>query len=181
MKNLTNNSTRSLKLNSPRGFTLVEILVVIAIISIVATLGFQGASIVTRKRDRARVEVQLEQLKLAIEDYKLRFGTYPPDNPSFCDELTASGGAVINNMNKPASIGSSRSPKNYLPSLTANDFYVHPSGVRDLRVPVPYGGGPFTWKYDSSNPPKNSSTYDIWAVYPEGGDTSRMITIGNWK
>lgn len=68
-----------------RAFTLVEILVVIAIIGVLAAVGTQGAKIAARKRDRARVEAHLERLKLVIDDYKLRHGTYPPDNPATPD------------------------------------------------------------------------------------------------
>lgn len=180
METLSDNSARLTKYNGRRAFTLVEVLVVIGIISLLAALGFQGATIVTRKRDRVRVETQLEQLKLAIEDYKFRFGTYPPDATLY-DELTANG--VINSTNKPATIGSSRHPKNYLPNFTANDVYLDMStGVRYLRIPVPdFGAGPYLWKYNSLSPSRNTTTYDIWAEFYDRGDTNNLITIGNWK
>jgi prepilin-type N-terminal cleavage/methylation domain-containing protein len=61
-------------------FTLLELLVVIAIIGILSalTVGVLGSA--TRKRDVSRVQSELAQLVNAIEGYKAKYNTYPPDN-----------------------------------------------------------------------------------------------------
>jgi len=57
-------------------FTLVEVLVVIAIIGILAgiVMGIAGAS--SRKSDSSRCAAELEQLKNAMEEYRLESGSY---------------------------------------------------------------------------------------------------------
>jgi len=62
-------------------FTLVEMLVVIAIIGLLSAL---IAGLVGRAKNaevRARVKGELAQLETAIEHYKEKRGFYPPDNP----------------------------------------------------------------------------------------------------
>lgn len=127
---------RRLGNKAQRAFTLVEILVVIAIISVLAAFGTQGAKIAARKRDYSRAETQLERLKLVIEDYKLRFGTYPPSNPPIYDgglynELRGNG-----ILNKPGSSNPARYAKDYLPSLKADEAVVVDPAT-GLFVPAP--------------------------------------------
>ena len=64
------------------GFTLVEMLVVITIITILAGLTLSMVEFATTKgaRDRAKVEVQA--LSVAIESYKVDNGEYPRDSLS---------------------------------------------------------------------------------------------------
>ncbi len=64
---------------SARAFTLVELLVVMAVIGLLAALTFpavQGARIAML---RARAKSELMQLETAIERYKDKLGHYPPD------------------------------------------------------------------------------------------------------
>lgn len=64
--------------NSFAGFTLVELLAVIAIIGLLASFLFPAIS---RIRERARigaVKAQLAQIELAIEQYYAEYDTYPP-------------------------------------------------------------------------------------------------------
>lgn len=62
-----------------RGFTLVELLVVISIITILAGLTVSTVGYAQRKaaRDRARAEVSA--LEVALESYKIDNGDYPRD------------------------------------------------------------------------------------------------------
>jgi prepilin-type N-terminal cleavage/methylation domain-containing protein len=64
---------------SPRGFTLVEMLVVIAIVGILAGLITAGAMVALRRAKIAAIAVELSQLDAACKAYKEKFGDYPPD------------------------------------------------------------------------------------------------------
>lgn len=63
-----------------KAFTLLELLVVISIIGVLAGFVVGLAPVAGAKMRTARVQSQLEALTTSIEQYKLRFGVYPPDN-----------------------------------------------------------------------------------------------------
>lgn len=62
-------------------FTLIELLVVISIIGIIAAMVVAVIPAASRKRDEAAAKAQLAKIETALEDYRKKFGTYPPDNP----------------------------------------------------------------------------------------------------
>ncbi|MBU6399025.1 MAG: type II secretion system GspH family protein [Verrucomicrobia bacterium] len=63
-----------------RGFTLIEMLVVIAIIGILASLVLAVAGQASVKMRLNRVRTELSQYETAIETYKAKLGSYPPDH-----------------------------------------------------------------------------------------------------
>ena len=64
-----------------RGFTLVELLVVIVIIGILASLVVGLSGTASRKMRESRTRAELVAIETAIEAYKSKFGHYPPCNP----------------------------------------------------------------------------------------------------
>lgn len=60
-----------------RGFTLVEMLAVIAIIVILAALVIGGMGYVRDKQARSQAKVQVDLLSAALEEYKLDKGSFP--------------------------------------------------------------------------------------------------------
>lgn len=63
------------------GFTLIELMVVIGIITVLAALTFPAVKKVKENVTRRKVKAELQQIAVAIDSYKARYNTYPPDNP----------------------------------------------------------------------------------------------------
>ena len=84
-------------------FSLVEILVAIAIIAILLGLSGAGYSAVQRKIARSRTEATLNKLRVGLESYKSKFGYYPQQpaiGPFQLDKNDASAaGQQQNNFN----------------------------------------------------------------------------------
>ena len=62
------------------GFTLIELLTVISIIGLVAGLVIGLGPGASRSMKVKRVQSDLRQIETAIESYKAKYGSYPPDN-----------------------------------------------------------------------------------------------------
>jgi prepilin-type N-terminal cleavage/methylation domain-containing protein len=63
----------------PRGFTLLEILAVVAIVGIVAAIGFTVMSRARTASYRARCDVQLKAIALALDAYRQEQDHFPDD------------------------------------------------------------------------------------------------------
>lgn len=61
------------------GFTLTELLIVIVIIGILASLALVGVMAARRAVVTGTVRAQLSQMEMALEKYKADFGEYPPN------------------------------------------------------------------------------------------------------
>ena len=71
------------------GFTLIEILVVITIIALLATIGIGSYSTVTKLSADSRRKADLEDIRAALEMYKANNGSYPksPASPPTSDTI----------------------------------------------------------------------------------------------
>jgi prepilin-type N-terminal cleavage/methylation domain-containing protein len=63
-----------------RAFTLVELLVVISIIAVLAAFLIPVAGSVARSRKISVAQSELQQIETALENYKAKYGAYPPSN-----------------------------------------------------------------------------------------------------
>ena len=62
------------------GFTLIELIVVIAIISVLAALIIPVVGAVNSHKQISVAQTQLKAVEAAIDGYKTKLGFYPPDN-----------------------------------------------------------------------------------------------------
>jgi prepilin-type N-terminal cleavage/methylation domain-containing protein len=62
-------------------FTLTELLIVISVIAILASMTIPLSGVITKKRRFNVAQAELGQMQTAIEAYKAKLGFYPPDNP----------------------------------------------------------------------------------------------------
>lgn len=63
-------------------FTLVELLVVISIIGVLAALILPVANSVFRVKKINTAQAELQLIETALENYKAKYGVYPPSNPN---------------------------------------------------------------------------------------------------
>jgi prepilin-type N-terminal cleavage/methylation domain-containing protein len=67
-------------INSVRGFTLIELLVVISIIGVIASFTFGAMGSINRNKKISTARGELVQIETALENYKAKYGVYPPAN-----------------------------------------------------------------------------------------------------
>ena len=79
MKNKIENGKS--KIGKSRAFTLIELLVVIAIIGVLAAFLFPALKMVKAAQYKKVARGELEYLATALENYKGKYGAYPPGNP----------------------------------------------------------------------------------------------------
>lgn len=116
-----------------RGFTLVEMLVVIAIIAVLAGLGTAGAMMAIGAARATKMKLEVDQLDMAMKAYKDKYGAYPP-----CDLRT--GIPVAENALK-AHIALAFPRANINQALTDLGNYVNRNEFRPDQALVLWLGG----------------------------------------
>lgn len=77
------------------GFTLVELMAVIAIIGLLAAIILGVSGYVARKGDMAKAQGDMEKVKVALDEYKLNFGRFWPNDGAI--NASTYGGATFSN------------------------------------------------------------------------------------
>src|SRR5436190_3297919 len=184
-------------------FTLIEMLVVIAIIGILASLVVGLSRTVSAKKRIARTTVELNRLVTWIQGYKDKVGTYPRDNRVRPElnllfyELagstnTGSGfttllgpsidSATLNAKFNIASLANSSTDrsevKRFIEDLKPDATNSIDNAIISLVAPVEGPNGRVNAWYYLAPGTNNPNSFDLWADIIVNGKTNR---IGNWK
>jgi len=73
---------RQSAIGNRRAFTLIELLVVISIIAIIAGFTLMVVGSVHRTASIGTATAELKEIEGALENYKAKYGSYPPSNPT---------------------------------------------------------------------------------------------------
>ncbi len=214
-------------------FTLVELLIVIAIIAVLASLIFPVSNAVTRAKYRSVARAELGKIQTAIESYKAKNGFYPPDCvppgspvPVYNNQLyyelvgttldaaglnytTKDGASIISSGNLNFAFGIS-GIVNTTKGGGGDEGTVAITFLKDIKpsqigqldklagqprilvcsIPWPVNNpyspvankssttGLNPWRYVSSNPTNNPSSFDLWVDVIYDGKTNRF---SNWR
>ena len=70
-----------------KGFTMVELLIVIAVVAILATLSYVAYGNIQQKARESRVMTQMSQIRKEMELYRIEHGRWPFNLDPACSEI----------------------------------------------------------------------------------------------
>lgn len=163
-----------------KGFTLVELLTVIAIIAILAAIIFPIAGTVRENARRSRCESNLSQIYVALQNYKDDYRAYPPVLGAYAVDangnLTCDQASAVSFSQAPKPLGSYLKndeiffcPNNPVDDKSQITRAVYPSGHalagQDVRLDPTNQNSPVVcfYRYDSYSIGKqgNTSVYEL--------------------
>lgn len=188
--------------NNARAFTIVELLIVIAVIIVLAGLVLGTSGYVQKKGGRSRAEAEIAAMSAALESYKADNGIYPRGDgdpasntePFDTDELSPSDGNPANYANASkvlyrALSGDTDADREVEASEGKSYFNFKPnqllppppstSAVRAVRDPFGNCYGYSTMK--AANPAAAAGynpTFDLWST--AGGRTGSAAEQAQW-
>jgi prepilin-type N-terminal cleavage/methylation domain-containing protein len=165
---------RASSFRSKRGFTIIELLVVISIIIILAGLILSTVDYVQKKSARARAEAEIAAMSAALENYKADNGIYPQHDGSngghaLYQGLSGDGNDTIGGSTASTGVTAS-SGKSYM-ALKNNLQKPNPPDA-STHVVDPFGND-----YGYKSPGTNNTTFDLWST---ANSTDPNQWIKNW-
>lgn len=176
-----------------RAFTIIELLVVMAVIIVLAGLILGTSGYVQKKGARSRAEAEIAAISAACESYKADNGTYPNSaSTNQLDPTTAPGdfsayvaadrtlyqslsGDVDGQQTTTADDG-----KNYIATLLKPNSLATPAGQ------IPYFKDPFGNPYGYSTMKASGGangynpTFDLWSTANASPSNDQNQWIKNW-
>jgi prepilin-type N-terminal cleavage/methylation domain-containing protein len=165
--------------NRSRGFTLIELMVSVAIIVLLSGLVIGGFSFAQAKQAKEKAKVQIGMIQLALEEYKADHGVYPPNfRAAGTGGTTALYEALFNGViYNSAGSKSGTTDKIYLPQLDReNDQQGWIDQTAGIKIVDPWG---VEFRYrvnDNSRTPARvfaaNPDFDLWSCGPDGTTTA---------
>ena len=154
---------------SGKGFTLIELMVVIAIILILALIAVPAYRNMQIRAKKARVQEDLRNIATALEAFYVDWNQYPPAD-DWIKELTGADDASINNSDNKTATGEDGGIV-YIKSIP-NDPFAKTSA--DSKAYHYYVSGD-TWYLWSVGPNGDNDTGDTPSSsdFPKGDDVGR--------
>jgi prepilin-type N-terminal cleavage/methylation domain-containing protein len=115
-----------------RGFTIVEVLVVLAIMAILMMIAIPSFSGVQSEARQTKIQKDLQLLKIAIESYHRTFNKYPDEKNYQATLLTTLPKVIEDNMLDPFGVDTATPYKYYLSTSdpeTAKCYVVYSVGI----------------------------------------------------
>jgi general secretion pathway protein G len=154
------------------GFSLIELLVVVAIIAILAGLILQTAGYVQNRAARSRAQTEIAAISAALESYRADYGDYPrwtnnaPGSANMLFRALVLSNASLNPLGKvyldaPASI--LKTPNQ--PNSTTNELF------------DPFGQ-PYEYRYPGDSNRNGSNFFDLWS---HAGVNTNATNAPRWE
>lgn len=151
-----------MKRHLPKGFTLVELLIVITVIAILAALVLNTAGYVQEKGARSRAESEIAALSAALESYKADNGDYPlSSNPQ------------TNSASTDQTLYTNLSP------ASGKVYFEFSKGMTNASKAVidPFGNG-YGYQYPGATNRSGTNFFDLFSTANKGVNSNAWIK--NW-
>ena len=162
---------------STRAFTLVELLMVMALLALLGGLIFSLATGTFRRGESSRAQSEIEAISVALDAYRLHFGDYPQARTpgQLFDALDGKRG--------PGDVPAILNPP-VRPFLQAGQFSLSSDAFPELLDPW---GNPYEYRYISREPPVSTvSGYSLFSKGPDGnssidGESDSLVDEDNLR
>ena len=148
-------------------FTLVEILVVTALVALLGAVGFAGYGYAMGAARRSATESLIKQIEAALENFKIKKGYYPSSSSYMAVAFTVTGGAITDVSFGGTALGTDAS-NIFIKPLDQEKLKKNLDG--DVRVNGTYNlvdswGGQIRYRYPGL---VNTTGFDLIAPGPDG-------------
>ena len=166
------------------GFTMVEILSVIVIISILGGIVLGIASFATKKTDMAKARADMEKIKYALDEFRAEYGYYPMHYNGMANQYVGSYNITKDNRELMFNLWCKPQDDGMKPFIEMDNYssYVNSGSWTNVSAyRDPWGRAYRYLKHPSSSSQTNAGQfgYDLWS---EGANASEGFDdINNWS
>lgn len=179
------------KTSTFRGFTLVELLVVVTIIAILSSLVVGVTAFVQRKSAVDRARVQMGLMNLGLDRYGAEIGSWPVEEDNtgmilyrmlFGDGIGDDGIAGTADDGEPdgkPDAGATIYVADFDPKSNRQGMLEFREGRIPTKVVDPWGNA---WRFrslSSDSPDQQNPDFDLWSLGPDG-QSNTADDIKNW-